>query len=196
MYTWILERSFVITWISLVTLFYIATLVGSLLYHAAPETIKEQIVLWISEYYESRVPSLTLNPIVLFMVVLINNTVVAIVAWLLSITVVVPLLTMLVNGLLVGFIVSLVASLGGAAGGGYNYLSLYLSLAPHGIIEIPAIALASSSFAIALTRGFKRFISSLPSVLILALIMIAIAAIVESTITIILAMIATYIAWM
>ncbi|MCC6044304.1 MAG: stage II sporulation protein M [Desulfurococcaceae archaeon] len=196
MYTWILERSFVITWISLVTLFYIATLVGSLLYHAAPETIKEQIVLWISEYYKSRVPGLTLNPIVLFMVVLINNTVVAIVAWLLSITVVVPLLTMLVNGLLVGFIVSLVASLGGAAGGGYNYLSLYLSLAPHGIIEIPAIALASSSFAIALTRGFKRFISSLPSVLILALIMIAIAAIVESTITIILAMIATYIAWM
>lgn len=196
MYTWILERSFVITWISLVTLFYIATLVGSLLYHAAPETIKEQIVLWISEYYISRVPSLTLNPIVLFMVVLINNTVVAIVAWLLSITVVVPLLTMLVNGLLVGFIVSLVANLGGAAGGGYNYLSLYLFLAPHGIIEIPAIALASSSFAIALTRGFKRFISSLPSVLILALIMIAIAAIVESTITIILAMIATYIAWM
>jgi uncharacterized membrane protein SpoIIM required for sporulation len=196
MYTWILERSFVITWISLVTLFYIATLVGSLLYHAAPETIRERIVLWISEYYESRVPSLTLNPIVLFMVVLINNTVVAIVAWLLSITVVVPLLTMLVNGLLVGFIVSLVASLGGAAGGGYNYLSLYLSLAPHGIIEIPAIALASSSFAIALTRGFKRFISSLPSVLILALIMIAIAAIVESTITIILAIIATYIAWM
>jgi len=196
MYTWILERSFVITWISLVTLFYIATLVGSLLYHAAPETIREQIVLWISEYYKSRVPSLALNPIVLFMVVLINNTVVAIVAWLLSITVVVPLLTMLVNGLLVGFIVSLVANLGGAAGGGYNYLSLYLFLAPHGIIEIPAIALASSSFAIALTRGFKRFISSLPSVLILALIMIAIAAIVESTITIILAMIATYIAWM
>jgi uncharacterized membrane protein SpoIIM required for sporulation len=196
MYTWILERSFVITWISLVTLFYIATLGGSLLYHAAPETIKEQIVLWINEYYISRVPSLTLNPIVFFMVVLINNTVVAIVAWLLSITVVVPLLTMLVNGLLVGFIVSLVASLGGAAGGGYNYLSLYLFLAPHGIIEIPAIALASSSFAIALTRGFKRFISSLPSVLILALIMIAIAAIVESTITIILAMIATYIAWM
>jgi stage II sporulation protein M len=196
MYTWILERNFVITWASLVILFYIATLAGVIQYHIAPEGLRDSIASWIREYYGSRVPDSELGPaiiIALFAVILINNMVVVIVAGLLSVTIVVPLLIMLVNGLLVGFVVPLASDMGGVFGGGYSYISIYLSLAPHGVIEIPAIALASSAFAIALTRGFRVFISSLPGILILALSMIAVAALVESTVTVVLSALVAYI---
>jgi stage II sporulation protein M len=195
-YDWLLDRSFILTWASLIALFYIAMLAGSALYHTSPLGVREQVVSFVREYYESRVPEGYLNPLVFFTVILINNSVVVVIATLLSITLLAPLLIMIANGLIVGFIISLSAEIGGVAGGGLSYLSIYLSIAPHGVIEIPAIALASSAFSIAFRRGLKTFLSSLPSILLLSLSMIFVAALVESTVTIILATIVARLTWM
>lgn len=196
MYDWLLDRSFILTWASLIALFYIAMLAGSALYHTSPLGVREQVISLVREYYESRVPEGYLNPLVFFTVILINNSVVVVIATLLSITLLAPLLIMIVNGLIVGFIISLSAEIGGVAGGGLSYLSIYLFIAPHGVIEIPAIALASSAFSIAFRRGLKTFLSSLPSILLLSLSMIFVAALVESTVTIILATIVARLTWM
>ncbi len=192
MYNWLLERTFILTWASLVLLFYVAMLAGSIAYHFSPASFREQIASFIMEYYETRVPRPAFNPLALFILILVNNSMVVIISLLLSITVVFPILVMIVNGVIVGFVVSLTA-FEILVGGSPSYLTLYMSLAPHGIIEIPAIALASSAFSVAFTRGFRAFISSLPGILLLSLSMILIAALIESTITLILAALTTYI---
>lgn len=180
-YSWLLERSFVISWILFITIFYVSSIAGSIFYHVLPVELKEQISSWIRSYYESRIPHGAFNPLTLLVIILVNNSVVAILTWLLSITIVFPLIVMTVNGLLVGFITTLVV----VSQTFSSYTTIFLSLAPHGVIEIPALALVASAFTLIFIRGFSEFLSAMPGILVLALIMIAIAALVESTVTVI-----------
>ncbi|MEM1712421.1 MAG: stage II sporulation protein M, partial [Acidilobaceae archaeon] len=88
------------------------------------------------------------------------------------------------NGAIVGFIISLTN-----INMGLSYPAIFILLAPHGIIEVPALALVSSVFIAFFIGGLKLFISILPRVIVTSLIMIFVAAIIESTVTLMLGLI-------
>jgi len=187
MYSWLLDASFLKAWVVFLILFYIASLLGASAYLLLPEDLRVRVESWVMEYYE---PSVGLNPVILFLIILVNNSVVVILTWLLSVTIVFPIVVIAVNGLIVGFVVPFAIRAGESLGFNVDYITLFLTLAPHGVIEVPAIALVSSAFIIAFTRGFREFLSSMPGVLIVALAMILVAAAVESTISLLLGSIA------
>jgi len=194
MYSWLLDTSFVKAWMIFLILFYIASLLGASVYLLLPEDLRVKAENWVREYYESRIPSVGLNPVTLFLIILVNNSVVVILTWLLSITIVFPIVVIAVNGLILGLVVPFTIRASESLGSNVDYITLFLTLAPHGVIEVPAIALVSSAFIIAFTRGFREFLSSMPGVLIVALTMIIVAAAVESTISLLLGLIAQVVA--
>jgi len=191
MYSWLLDTSFLKAWVVFLILFYIASLLGASVYLLLPEDLRVRIESWIREYYE---PSVGLNPVTLFLFILVNNSVVVILTWLLSITIVFPIVVIAVNGFIVGFVVPFAIRAGESLGSNMDYITLFLTIAPHGVIEVPAIALVSSAFIIAFTRGFGKFLSSMPGILVVALAMILVAAAVESTISLLLGFIAQVVA--
>jgi len=194
MYSWLLDASFVKAWVVFLILFYIASLLGASVYLLLPEDLRVKAENWVREYYESRIPSVGLNPVILFLIILVNNSVVVILTWLLSITIVFPIVVVAVNGFIVGFVVPFTIRASEGLGFNVDYITLFLTLAPHGVIEVPAIALVSSAFIIAFTRGFGKFLSSMPGILVVALAMILVAAAVESTISLLLGFIAQVVA--
>jgi len=194
MYSWLLDASFLKAWVVFLILFYIASLLGASAYLLLPEDSRVRVENWVMEYYESRIPSVDLNPVTLFLNILINNSVVIILTWLLSVTIVFPMVVITVNGLILGFAVPFAIRASESLGFNVDYITLFLTLAPHGVIEVPAIALVSSAFIMAFTRGFREFLSSMPGILIVALAMILVAAAVESTISLLLGLIAQVVA--
>lgn len=183
LYDWLLESGYVAAWIFFLVLFYIALVAGNVAYYVMPEELRERLALSIREYFESRILQVGPNPLLLFIVIFVNNALVTIITWLLSITIIVPVLVVAINGLLIGFFIPLLFDL---RIGDVSYLYLFLTVAPHGVIEIPAITLAASVFTLVFFRGFKGFLSALPGVLLLAIIMILVAAVVESTVSLLL----------
>ncbi len=126
-------------------------------------------------------------------IIYLRNLSVALILVLTSITVVIPLFIIALNGMIVSAIImgmldSLLTAnvLANVTPGG---LSVFIvsSLAPHGMIEIPTITISASTIAI-LPRGLGRLAKSAKGVLYIASANLLAAAIIESTITLILAL--------
>ncbi|MCS7106765.1 MAG: stage II sporulation protein M [Acidilobaceae archaeon] len=170
----LLDRTFAYTWIGFTLLFGLSATLSSALYFSYDEQVKGLVEELIAERME-QLEGLPLPDELLFAVIFSNNAVIALVSSLLSFSLIVPLLIIMFNGAVVGFLISAVsaeASLGPLLGVGTYFL-----LAPHGVLEVPALSLASSAVVGILARkNYPRFViaSSL-----LALLMLLHAALVE-----------------
>ncbi len=165
-------------WMFLTGLFGVILMIASSaypLYSGLVESLMRELM--------GKMPSGDLNPLLLFPFIVVNNSIVIIVTLLFSFTIIVPFLVIAVNGVVVGFLSAYVANMG------YKYLTIFAYIAPHGVIEVPAVALAASSFIVVFTRGLGKLPENAVSIFIIALIMILVAALVESTVTLALAFI-------
>lgn len=163
-------------WISLTVLFGFVSIVASAAY-----PLYNGLVEGLVREFGEKIPSVDLNPLVLFLFIVLNNSIVIIVTLLLSFTIIVPILVIAINGAVVGFFSAYIAY------SGYKYSTIFAYIAPHGIIEVPAIALAASSFIVIFTRGLRRLPEDAVRIFMIAFTMILVAALVESTITLALA---------
>ncbi|MFN4045890.1 MAG: stage II sporulation protein M [Acidilobaceae archaeon] len=163
-------------WIFLTVLFGVVSIVASAAY-----PLYSSLAEGLAREFSGKMPFTGLNPLMLFLFIVVNNSIVIIVTLLLSFTIIVPILVIAVNGAVVGFISAYVADLG------YRYSTVFAYIAPHGVIEVPAIALAASSFIVIFTRGLKRLPEDVVRIFMIAFIMILVAALVESTVTLALA---------
>ncbi|MEM2223168.1 MAG: stage II sporulation protein M [Acidilobaceae archaeon] len=175
-----LDSRLIYAWVLLTLIFGLFAVIASAVYPLFKGSIED----FISSFIESRLPGPSINPFLILSLILVNNSIVVIVVGLLSITVLVPLAVLAFNGAIVGFIISLTND-----NMGLSYPAIFILLAPHGIIEVPAIALVSSVFIAFFIGGLKLFISILPRVIVTSLIMIFVAAIIESTVTLMLGLI-------
>ncbi len=131
--------------------------------------------------------------IILPAIIYLRNLSVALILVLTSVTVVIPLFIIALNGMVVSAIItgmlnSLLTTnmLADITPGG---LSVFIvsALAPHGMVEIPTITISASVIAI-LPRGLGRLAKSAKGVLYIASANLLAAAIIESTITVLLAL--------
>jgi len=163
---------------------------------ASYEVIRESAV---GQLLEEGVDNLTglldfpmyLLPILIF----VNNTIVAISITILSVTLIWPLFNVTMNGAIVGYVIA--SSLLGDAGGllgqemGDAARFLFAVLTPHGSVEIPAIALAASTafYVVDKLRGEPVSLGQVFRRNLLAtVLMLAAAAILETTISIVFAL--------
>jgi stage II sporulation protein M len=126
--------------ILLATALFILSLVWGLLMH--PEFID----VMIGDLTQSLLPLGSLPPVVLFAVIFLNNALKSFMAIVLGIAIAIPpLIFLCFNGFIIGAVVSVLQSQ-------ISNTLIIAGLAPHGIIEIPAIVLAS---ALGLKVGFE-----------------------------------------
>ena len=126
--------------ILLATALFILSLVWGLLMH--PEFID----VMIEDLTQSLLSLGSLPPAVLFVVIFLNNAIKSFLAIVLGIAIAIPpLIFLCFNGFIIGAVVSVLQSR-------ISNVLIIASLAPHGIIEIPAIVLAA---ALGLKVGFE-----------------------------------------
>lgn len=164
----VLDRTFVRIWISLVILFGLSSSLSSLAYFSFREEARELLQKTIAERAELLAPGELAFP-----VILANNFLVALFSSLLSATIIVPVFVISFNGALVGSLVSAVLERGPTE---LTY-TIYFLLAPHGALEVPALALASSAAAALL--GGRSYLSYVLRSSALAFFMLLFAALVE-----------------
>ncbi len=103
----------------------------------------------------SGLQNLSLNPLILFAYIFARNTLVSIIIYLFSITIIIPLSIMSFNGMLVGIVVHFIfttpqihlAEIQAHITHTDIILLSYASLAPHGMLEIPSISLVAATIA-------------------------------------------------
>ena len=126
--------------ILLATALFILSLVWGLLMH--PDFID----VMVEDLTQSMLPLGSLPPAVLFVVIFLNNAIKSFLAIVLGIAIAIPpLIFLCFNGFIIGAVVSVLQSR-------ISNVLIIASLAPHGIIEIPAIVLAA---ALGLKVGFE-----------------------------------------
>lgn len=163
-----------------ITIFSLATLI----YPLAPGIIPEEMLQSSTSQLENIVEKFKyMLPLIIFL----NNTLVALRDLLLSVTIVLPLLDVVYNGLLVGYIVVDVLMNGGLPVGPLFVLG---TLAPHGALEIGAIAVAASTGLNLLRRPRLPFRRVLKRNLYLSVSLLLVAALAEVFVTPIAAIIA------
>ena len=119
----------------------------------------------------SNVPFVTL-----FAVIFANNSLKDVLDYALLVTLVFPFLFLALNGALVGFVAQYALPLHGTA------VAIFYYLVPHGVIEIPAFSLVAASFVL-IRRGVGVMYEKAFALLALSVLMLLVAAAVESGIT-------------
>ncbi|MCE4607719.1 MAG: stage II sporulation protein M [Caldisphaeraceae archaeon] len=119
------------------------------------------------------------NPFLLPFIIFGNNLKTVVLTWAFSITIIVPILIVGFNGGLVGFILPLALKINPS----YPTIVLFYLLVPHGSIEIPAITLVASSFILMVKKGPAGMYKRSLGLLFLSIILLAVAAVIESFIT-------------
>jgi stage II sporulation protein M len=100
----------------------------------------------IGDFTQSLLPLGSLPPAALFAVIFLNNAIKSLLAIVMGIAIgIFPVIFLCFNGFIIGAVVSVLQSR-------ISNILIIASLAPHGIIEIPAIVLAS---ALGLKVGFE-----------------------------------------
>ncbi|AAL81757.1 sporulation protein [Pyrococcus furiosus DSM 3638] len=170
----------------LISVFLFGTFVGALIGYYNPK-VSEEAVRGIKEILGGGNNFLLNSPFKMFVFIFLNNTRVAILSALLGIAFgIVPLLIMFFNGLVVGVVVVHVSR-------SLPITKVLLSIVPHGIIEIPALALAGTagilwfseilhgkgSFGARVQIGFKKMLR----ILGISIVLLLIAAFIEAFIT-------------
>ncbi|MCE4602189.1 MAG: stage II sporulation protein M [Desulfurococcales archaeon] len=148
------------------------------------KTIREQLDQLLEGADET-----PLDPISLMSVIILNNIRVAIIIVLTSPTLALPLVIEAFQGAAIGYMIS--ATLYGdyltaSAGIPIIPLVIHYGLVPHGAVEIPAISLLVAPILGVRRYGFKKAIVYSISMLPLTIVMLIVAGVVESTVTIVL----------
>ncbi|AFZ70855.1 uncharacterized membrane protein [Caldisphaera lagunensis DSM 15908] len=171
------EKSLRRTWITLIALFGIVGIIIILSYNAIMQS-------FVGQYLQSQESGIRqiaqsfglgnsyyLLPFIIFG----NNVKTAIITWVSSLTIVIPILIVAVNGGLVGFVLP----------GAYPNppLVLFYLLVPHGVIEIPSVTLVSSVFILLISKGPVKMYKNSIGLLLISAIMLAVAAFIESFLT-------------
>lgn len=160
-----------------ITVFSLAALAYLAFPDLAPRDLVESSASQIEEIAEEFKYML---PLVIF----VNNAIVALRDLLLSATIILPYLDIAFNGLVVGYIVGeVVAEAFAEAGVELGPLFVVNSLAPHGALEIGAIAVAASTGLSLLRRPRPPFRRVLRRNLYLALSLLLVAALAEVFVT-------------
>lgn len=126
-----------------------------------------------------------------FALILANNLVVALIMALSSVTIVLPVAVIAFNGLLNGYVVgavlrgSLTLPEGGLAARDVSPIDVFAALAPHGVIEIPALALLVAPLMAVNSLSYKEAVKTSISLVPVVAVLLAVAALIESTITLI-----------
>ncbi len=165
-------------WIIVVLLFSATGIIATIAYSSLLNSLFSEQLL---DKFEDMAGD-SFNPFLLSMKIFINNTLVTLVSALLSVTVILPLFIIAINGIAVGFISSYAI---------YNtdntlfqspYMIFY-SLITHGSIEVPALSLVAAAVLFA-GRSVNAIIKNVISVIPVSIVMLLVAAVVESTLTI------------
>jgi stage II sporulation protein M len=112
-------------------------------------------------------------------IIFAKNSLTDIIDYALLITIVFPFFVIVLNGGLVGFVSVYTLPLHG------NALAIFYFLAPHGVIEIPAFSLVASSMVLFFKRGIGRTYALAFSLLVLSVLLLVVAAIMESSVTLV-----------
>lgn len=153
-------------------------LLGLLLGVTAPTTLIESYTRSIRSI---AMQAYTLPPPALYILILSNNLAVALLSFMGGLLIVPPLLILFVNGVVLGAIAATFTKW-------YTLFEFLLLILPHGIFEIPAFLLACAAgidLALAVfEKGFRNAVQMLgeeASKLIIVLVLLAIAAAVETS---------------
>lgn len=169
----VLDKTFAYAWIGMTALFGLSATISSALYFSYEDQLKG-LVEGAAERAEV-LEGLPLPRELFFLAIFLNNAAIALLSSALSFMIVVPLLVVVLNGALVGLLLSAVsveAPLGPLLNAGAYFL-----LVPHGVLEVPALSLASSAFVGLL--GGRRYVQFVVSSSLIALAMLLHAALVE-----------------
>ncbi len=137
----------------------------------------------------------TLNyPLYLLPVVIyLRNLSVSVILAVTAVTIIIPFLIIIINGIIVALVISALPSQIAEISPylvdepGKYALFIYASLVPHGVVEIPTIVLAAAVMAY-LAKGIRTLGRKIPSALYIASANLMAAAIIESTVTFVLAL--------
>lgn len=171
------EKSLRKTWILLIAIFGIAGIAIVISYNAIMQS-------FIGQYLQSQESSIRQiaqsfgignNEYLLYFIIFGNNAKTALITWISSITIVIPILIVLFNGGLVGFVLPSANS--------NPPLVLFYLLVPHGVIEIPSVTLVASTFVLLISKGPVKMYRYSLGILIISIIMLAVAAFIETFIT-------------
>ncbi|MEN3000195.1 MAG: stage II sporulation protein M [Acidilobaceae archaeon] len=175
----VLDRAFVYAWIGLTALFGLSATLSSALYFSYGGQFGDLVEGLVAERVEL-LEELPLPQGLLFLAIFSNNATIALLSAALSFLLVVPLLVIMLNGALVGFLLS--ATSVEASSLGLPSAAAYFLLVPHGVLEVPALSLASSAFVGLL--GGRRYVRFVVASSLLALTMLLCAALVEQVLII------------
>ena len=172
------DYKFLRMWIIVILLFSATGIIATITYSILRNSLfSEQLLDKFKD-----MASDSFNPFLLSMKIFINNTLVTLVSALLSITIILPLFIIAINGIAVGFISSYAM---------YNtentifhspYMVFY-SLITHGSIEVPALSLVAATVLFA-GRNINAIVKNVTSIIPVSIVMLLVAAVVESTLTI------------
>ena len=171
------EKSLRRTWIILIALFGIVGIIIIFSYN----TIMQSFIGQYLQSQESGIRQIAQsfeignNYYLLPFVIFGNNIKTALITWISSITIIIPILIVAVNGGLVGFVLPAAYS--------HPPLVLFYLLVPHGVIEIPSVTLVASVFILLISKGPAKMYRDSIGILIMSAIMLAVAAIIESFLT-------------
>lgn len=133
-------------------------------------------------------------PIYLLPVVIyLRNLSVSVILAITAVTIIIPFLILVINGIIVALVISAIPSQIAEISPhlvdepGKYALFIYASLVPHGVVEIPTIVLAASVMAY-IANGIRTLGKKIPSALYIASANLMAAAIIESTVTFVLAL--------
>jgi len=125
----------------------------------------------------------------IFLAIILNNLQVLAVMVILSPTLVLPLLIASFQGVVVGYMVSQIIEGGGVSVAGVDFkfdpVTIYYALSVHGVVEVPAIALILSPLIAVREYGFVRSLKNMIRLIPIAALLLVIAAVIESTVTLI-----------
>ena len=154
------------------------------------------------ENEKSGLENLSMNPVFLFAYIFVRNSLVSILIYIFSVTILIPLIIMSFNGMLVGLIVHLLlsqtqihvalASIQATPSHASLVLLSYVALAPHGMLEIPSISLVAATTAWLLKpipnkNPFSSALKAGSRLLTLTILNLLVSAFVEAFITLTLA---------
>ncbi len=123
----------------------------------------------------------------------IRNLSVSVILAVTAVTIIIPFLIIVINGIIVALVISAIPSQIAEISPhlvdepGKYALFIYASLVPHGVVEIPTIVLAAAVMAY-LAKGIRVLGRRIPSALYIASANLMAAAIIESTVTFVLAL--------
>ncbi|MCE4625173.1 MAG: stage II sporulation protein M [Desulfurococcales archaeon] len=178
----IIDRRTVITAVTLIVILTVSSLIGYLYADRIIESPAGDIIKGQVKGLKKAGESISIAPIVIFL----NNLQVSLMVALLYPTYIIPLAVLVLNGLIIGLLprgildIQSIGVLSGLSPGDRAFL-YYGMLAPHGILEIPTIALVASLIATGFRRGILKRIARR---LLMAAINLAVAAIVETTLSV------------